>query len=197
MSPNDESAWDLLYADDSELESNKSKLESNPKEKIPKSKKLEPNKSSQSAKKPPAKPRRKSPKTNKPKKQATPTDDILHLAHKEILLLEQENNVLRQRIEKLESNFVKKTPGDPQLESKENSFPGVESDPKILDIDTLWRELCELRDDFTVGSLILWLAKISRKSLSELDPSHPKFYRTKPSAGIIKLFRHLKKEGYV
>lgn len=70
-------------------------------------------------------------------------------------------------------------------------------DQKVLDIDALWAELCALGDDFTVSSLLLWLAKIDRKTVPKCDPKKPAFYRTKPAAGVIKLFRHLKQEGYV
>lgn len=168
-------SWDDLYNDNAELASNSPKLESNKKKK--KSQKSTP-KIQQTE--------------NKKSEKGVDWETIQVLDH-EIYILHERYLELGKKLEKLESNLGKNPPEKDELASNTN-FP-IEN--KILDIDLLWGEICRLSDDFTISSLLLWLAKIDRNSLSKLDPTKTAFYRTKPAEGIIKLYRELRKGGFI
>jgi len=68
---------------------------------------------------------------------------------------------------------------------------------KILDLDGVWKTFCGLRNDETVKSLFIWLAKASKQELQKFNPEVTHFYRTRPVSGLIKLYRIFLQEGFV
>ncbi len=108
----------------------------------------------------------------------------------------------------LEPNSVKKTRSksakkaietelEPNSKKLEPNKKQTISDLKVLDFDSLWGEFCRLSNDPKIQGIFLWLAKTDAKTVPKLDPVISKFYRSNAVSGLIKLFRELKKEGYV
>lgn len=84
-----------------------------------------------------------------------------------------------------------------KLESKNGSSKSRKPPEKILDISSLWGQICDLRNDFGMDSLIQLLTAKSQKSLSKLNLDKVPIQRTKAATAIITLYRHLKKEGFI
>lgn len=67
----------------------------------------------------------------------------------------------------------------------------------ILDIDRLWKEMMELRNDKGILSLLTWMVQFSKVKLNQMDKdSNANFHRASVANGIIKLYRKLSEKNY-
>lgn len=80
------------------------------------------------------------------------------------------------------------------LTKNENSSLGLEK--KILEISSLWSEMCDLKADFGMKSLLCLLSKKRQYEVLKLSKNKVAFSRTPAATAIIKLYRHLKAEGF-
>lgn len=69
--------------------------------------------------------------------------------------------------------------------------------PKILDEEGIWAILCDLRGSIGIDTILGWITTTPPKNVQNLDKNKVEIKRSNIVLAIIKLYRELKKGGYI